>query len=89
MSDSRLPFPTPSAPAAFRVLEVRERIHFDDHRTGALAWLGNYLGSEPVAIYDPHYHQGLQQPWPQPGQCLRATLAPGTAGNPWRVRLGT
>ena len=68
-----------------RVLEVRDRIQFEDGRTGALLCVGNYRQVETVAVYEARYWEGLGG-WPPEGQCLRAHLSPSTVkANPWRT----
>ena len=49
-------FSTVSRPLLpMRVVAVRERIWFDDARTGALLVLGNYQQLEKVALYEPPF----------------------------------
>ncbi|HFD86929.1 MAG TPA: HD domain-containing protein [Gammaproteobacteria bacterium] len=74
-----------------RVVEVHERIWFEDGRTGALLVLGNYQHLVEVALYEPPFFESPitsvnEQvcPLPKVGDCLLPRLTPSTsAANPW------
>ncbi len=85
-------FSTVSRPfLPMRVVQVRERIWFDDARTGALLVLGNYQQLEKVALYEPPFFESPITsvnepvcPLPKVGDCLLPRLTPSTsAANPW------
>ena len=80
-----------SSALPMRVVQVRERIWFDDARTGALLVLGNYRQVVEVALYEPPFFESpvlgnsaFSTCLPQVGDCLIPRLTPSiSSSNPW------